>query len=216
MSYHFLRIYIAEVGFHASPPSQLELMSGQSSPNAWYFSSTRSESLIACLQASKNYLNRFIELTPRQTIDFILPDYLRLVYAVLILGRFVTRCDSPVLDASYVRKTANMGYYLEKLIGRANDLIMLSPEGDVKDTFYHMRKLWEQIKEWFDEIMIDPACARECELGQPELNFMDILPSSIGKCVDVSRTIGTCDERWTDMLDFDLTSCALGLENILA
>lgn len=205
MSYHFLRIYISEVGFHASPPSPLELMSGQSSLKAWYFSSARNESLIACLQASKNYLDRFIELTPRQTIDFILPDYLRLVYAVLILGRFTTGCDCPVLDASYVRKTANMGYYLDKLIGKANDLIMLSPDGDVNDTFYHLRKLWEQSKQWFNEIAIDPACARECSLGQPELNFMDILPSAIGKCVDFSGTTGKCDERWTDMLDFGLS-----------
>jgi hypothetical protein len=100
MSYHFLRVYINEVGFHASPPSQIELISGQSSLEAWYFSNARNESLIACLQAAKNFLDRFIELTPHQTVDFILSDYLRLVYAVLVLGRFTTGCDCPAFDAS--------------------------------------------------------------------------------------------------------------------
>ena len=195
MSCHFLRVYINEVGFHASPPLPLEIMSGQSSLKAWYYSKARNESLIACLQAAKNYLDQYIELTPHQALDFILPDYLRLVYAVLILGRFTTGCDCLVLDSSSIRKTANMGYYLDKLIDRADDLILLSNGRDINDTFYHLRRLWKQSKRWFDDIVADPDCARDCTLGQPELNFMEILPSVIGCCVDFSGT-QNCDEKW--------------------
>jgi hypothetical protein len=198
MSYHYLRIYIHEVGFHASPPSALELMTGGSTLRAWYHSNARNDSLIACLQAAKTYLDRFIEVSPRQMIDFTLPDFLRLVYAVLILGRFTTGCDCPVLDASSIRKIANLGYYLEKLIDKTDNLFMLC-NGEVNEAFSHMRRMWKQSKNWFDEIVKDPACARDCDIGRAELDFMDILPSAIGKCVDFSGTKG-CDDCWTDML----------------
>jgi hypothetical protein len=182
-------------------------MSGQSSLKAWYFSPVRNENLIACLQASKNYLDRFIELTPHQTLDFIFPDHLRLVYVVLVLGRFTTGCDCPVFDASYVRKTANMGYYLDKLIEKADDLIMMCPDRDVNDFSYHLRTLWKQSKQWFDEIVVDPGAGRQCAIGQPELSFMDLLPSTIEKCVDLSGVNSkSCEERWTDMLDWGLNA----------
>jgi hypothetical protein len=199
MSYHFLRIYINEVGFHASPPSALELMTGGSTLRPWYHSNARNDSLIACLQAAKAYLDRFIELSPCQTMYFILPDYLRLVYAVLILGRFTTGCDCPVLDASSIRKTANVGYYLDKLIDKVDESLVLASDGDINEAFLHMRKLWKKSKDWFDEIAKDPACARDCAIGQGELSFMNILPSEIGRCVDFSGTKGY-DDRWTDML----------------
>ena len=199
MSYHFLLIYINEVGFHASPPTTLELMTGGSTLRAWYHSSARNDSLIACLQAAKNYLDRFIELSPRQTIGFTIPDYLRLVYAVLILGRFTTGCDCPVLDSSSIRKTANLSYYLDRLIDKADDLITLSTDGGINNTFFHIRKLWKHSKNWVDEIANDPACARDCAIGQAELNFMEILPSAIGTCVDFSGTKGSNDQ-WTDTL----------------
>ncbi|KAG0648446.1 Transcription factor himD [Hyphodiscus hymeniophilus] len=202
MSFHFLCIYINEVGFHASAPSPYDLMSGQSSPKAYYFSAARNESLIACLQACKNYLDRFIELTPRQTIDFILPNYLRLVYAVLILGRFATGCDCPILDASDIRQSTNMGYYLDKLISKVDESMMLLPATDANDWMRHVRKMWQQSKWWYEAIVRDPAAAMDCAIGQPELNFMDILPSAISSCVDFSVTPQSCDERWADMLDW--------------
>jgi hypothetical protein len=199
MSYHFLRIYVNEVGFHASPPTTLELMTGGSTLRDWYHSSARNDSLIACLQAAKNYLDRFIELSPGQTISFTNLDYLRLVYAVLILGRFTTGCHCPVLDSSSIRKTANLGYYLDRLIDKADDLIILSTDGGINNTFFHIRKLWKHSKNWCDEIVNDPTCARDRTIGQAELNFMEILPSTIGSCVDFSETKG-CNDQWTDML----------------
>lgn len=174
-------------------------MTGGSSLGGWYYSSVRNESLIACLQSAKAYLDRFIELTPRQMIDFTLPDYLRLVYTVLVLGRLSTGCDCAVLDTSSVRKTTNIGYYLDRLIEKADDPIVLSTDGEVNDTFFHMRKVWKSSKKWLDEIEKDPICARDCAIGQSELQFMDILPTAIDRCVGFSGTRG-CDDKWCDML----------------
>jgi hypothetical protein len=93
-----------------------------------------------------------------------------------------------------------MGYYLDKLIDKADDMILLSNDRDINDLFYHLRKLWTSSKQWLDQIVQDPACARDYSIGQPELNFMDILPSATGICVDFSGT-QPCEEKWTDMLD---------------
>lgn len=216
MSYHFLRVYINEVGFHASPPSAIELMTGGSSLRSWYYSSARNESLISCLQAAKTYLDRFLELTPRQTIDFTLPDYLRLVYAVLILGRFSTGCDCPVLDTASIRKTANMSYYLDRLTDKTDDMIMLSTEGEVNEAFFHMRKLWKSSSSWFDDIERDQSRAGECAIGQLGLHFMDILPTVIDKCVDFPGTRG-CEDKWSDMLtDWPVTLDQISMTDVMA
>ena len=202
MSFHFLRIYIHEVGFHASPPSPHDLVTDQANPNAWYFSSARSESLIFCLQAAQTYLDHFIKLTPRQTSDFILPGHLRLVYAVLILGRFTTGCDCPVLDTAYVRETAKMSWYLDKLLEEADEGSKSICGTDANDMFSHLRKLWQYSKQWLAKISIDPAVVTECETRKPGLYFMDILSSAGEKCVEPSGITGQYDERWCDMLDW--------------
>ena len=87
-----------------------------------------------------------------------------------------------------------MGYYLDKLIDQAEDLILLSNDRDVNDTFCHLRKLWQQSKAWFDIIVADSNRGGDCALGRPELNFMEILPSVIDSCVDFSGTL-TYDEK---------------------
>jgi hypothetical protein len=174
-------------------------MSGQTSLRSWYYSIARNERLINCLQSAKSYLDYIIECTPRQFIDFTLPDYLRLAYAILILGRFTSGCDCPILDDSFTRKTANLGYYLDRLIDKYDDVIMLSNDSGVNDTFFNMKSLWRKSKRWCDEIVQDPACSNDHELGQAELSFMDILPSTPGKCVDISGSIPSC-EKWSDFL----------------
>ena len=177
-------------------------MSRDSNLRAWYFSPARSASLLACLQAAKDYLDHCITLTPQQLFDFTLPEYLRLVYAALILGRFTTGCDCPTLDVSVMRESANMGYYLDKLVDKATELITLVKDRDVNDNFYHLKRLWAQSRQWFDEIVKYPPCSDAGAVGQPELDFMEILPAALGRCVDLSGA-EACEENWTDMLSFD-------------
>jgi len=203
MSYHSLKVYMNEVGFHASVPSPRELMSGNSS-QTWYYSAARNEILIACLQSTKSYLDYFLTLSSSELFNFTIPDFLRLIYAILILSRFTSGCDAPTLDVGYMRKTANLGYYLDSLIFKTDSLITHDGAKERQDCIYLVRSLFQGSKLWYNRVIGETASAAFGETEIPELSFMDILPSILGRCVDLSGTeMGRCgmanDKEWLDL-----------------
>ena len=205
-SYYATRIYLNEVGFHAKSPSSIEIMTP--SHHAWYNSSLRSEILISSLQASKDYLDHFISLPSDTFYRMTITDLLHLIYAVLVLGRFVTGCDAPILDVAKARKAANMEYYLNSLISLLDPLIIpadAKPEGELVSFVWHIRRIFKQTKVWHNQILADPLDGTFPPVR--EISFMEILPSVIGRCVDFSGAAGSqkaaspfLADKWMDML----------------
>jgi hypothetical protein len=204
LSYYATRIYLNEIGFHGTLTSSFEIISTQPTNHAWYNSSVRSEILISSLQASKNYLDRFISLPSEIFFRMTVTDFFHLIHAVLVLGRFVTGWDAPILDVSHARKAANMDYYLNRLIWLIDPIVMPSdgkPDGELVNYIWHIRRLFKQTKVWHNQILADPFDGTSAPV-QKELSFMEILPSVIGLCVDFSASIEgmSSDDKWVDML----------------
>jgi hypothetical protein len=207
MTYYAAKIYVNEIGFHATAPSPLELMSGQSSRRPWYHAHARNESLIRCLEASVEYLDCVISLPSEEMLSFTLPDFVRLIYATLVLGRYTTGVDAPTLDAAHVRKTANLGYYLDALSGRTKALIRLAGDQGRRCYIHHLSRLFERLRVWYSQVINAPASADSYLLFAPELTFMQILPAATDCCVDISDTDGSYQDwsyvfsEWTSSLD---------------
>ncbi len=175
MQLYVVRIYVNEVGFHATPLPE-EMMSPQLSARSWYQSTARNETLIRCLQASKDYLDRFLSFPAEAPMSGTLPDILGYVYAVLVLGAFATSCDAPHLDVLQIREMANYDYYLNSLVSKLSKAIASRPPG-ANTYLQHVYALFQQTKVWYAQILMDPSIDGFANIGSPGFSFMDILPT---------------------------------------
>ncbi len=65
-----------------------------------------------------------MSLASAEVLNFTIPDLLRLLYAVLMLGRFSSGLDTPCLDADTLRASAILGgYYIDALVGKFRDTL---------------------------------------------------------------------------------------------
>ncbi|KAL2068223.1 hypothetical protein VTL71DRAFT_16321 [Oculimacula yallundae] len=198
MSFHHLRIYVNEVGFHATLPPELDLISRIAAPS-WYHSAARNDCLMRCLKASKTYLDHFLTLSDREISDFVTTDLLQVVYATLILGTFSTGLDAPTLDQHKVRQVANLDYYLNSIGVRFTRLIA-SRDSAANIYMNHFSVLFETSKMWYSQMVHDPSPS-----GSPRFYFTDIIATMTGRCADfvpveaISETSSE-DHQWTEML----------------
>jgi hypothetical protein len=180
MAYQTNKIYLHEVGFHSSIPNHFD---SASSYRRWYFSSARSDALFACLQATKESLDRLLSLPSQELLSFTMYDFIRLIYTVLVLGRFSTGCDSPNLDRTESQSQASFEPYIVRLITMTEPLITVSEGEDRIDYMWHVRRLFQVSKVWIDQFSTGlPLTGLESELC-----YMDVLPSfDVYKVVDLS------------------------------
>lgn len=189
--YYTNKVYLYEVGFHTNSPSHPELVVSQANTQSWYYSSVRNDSLIACLQAAKEYVERLLSFPPSAYLNFTLHDYVRLIYVVLILGRFSSGCGSPMLDSTYIRNAANLDHYLIKLIAMLDPLFSSSEEEDIPSYIWHVKRLLLASKAWLNQVSLRSTP----EPVTPELSFMDIFPAILGCAIDLSETKFGIEER---------------------
>jgi hypothetical protein len=194
-AYFTSKVYLYEVGFHTNASSSLELMSAQSGHQTWHYSSARNDNLMACLQAAKEYVERLLLFPPAALYNFTLHDYVRLIYVILILGRFSSGCGSPNLDSDYLRKSANLDRYLTELIAMTEPLFSSSNGADIPSYIWHVKRLFLASKAWLKQVpqISSPAPSST----SPELSFMNIFPTIVGcvQVMDLSTTKFGIDER---------------------
>jgi len=94
------------------------------------------------------------------------------------------------------------------LISKTDELITLTLTHngmkERQDCIYLVRCLFQGSKLWYNRVIGETASAAFGEAEIPELSFMDILPSILGRCVDLSGTErGRCvmkdDKEWLDL-----------------
>jgi hypothetical protein len=106
-------------------------------------------------------------------------EEIKLVYTILIIGRFTSGVDSPFLDASHLRDIAKLGHYMSALIERLNEIISFNGNGQERiDYFWHLRRIFQHSKTWYEE-QVRVGCFTTLETnGLPDcmdLSFMEIL-----------------------------------------
>lgn len=205
MSYHTSRVYLHEVGFHTNiPPSSPNIMSSHLDTRSWYNSSARNDSLIACLQATKEYLESLLSLPSQELLTFTLHDFVHLIYAVLVLGRFASGCDCPPLD-NHLRKSANFDHYIVKLITLTEPVIGFSDGEERVDYIFHLRRIFQASQAWLNQISSEQSIISLA----PQLSFMDLFPTVNDRPLELSTTrFGFCPENSEfEMSLIDLPTC---------
>jgi hypothetical protein len=213
MKFYHLRIYINEIGLHAVKPSDVSTMS-----TSWYYSTTRNDILLRCLQNIKDFMDRYLLLTTTDLSNLTLTDYISLVYAVLGLGAFATGAnDAQITSNESMKASANLAYYLDALSAQSLQLLAVSEPGS-NNFVSHIYDLFQQSKIWYNQVLRDPAPIEGSEC--PNFSFMEIIPTIMARCVDFSVTFASVesevsgeggegleglevvrgDEQWSEML----------------
>jgi hypothetical protein len=207
MQLHFTHIHLHEIGFHAAALPQEEILSPQLKSRSWYYSTARSESLIRCLQASKDYIDRFLSLSAENLTRGTLPDIFGIIYAVLVLGTFAVRVDTPTLDAAQLREMANYNYYLNSLIAKTTTNMTVAGKCGANDYLFHLHTFLQQTRVWYAQLSADPSTMsiKFPDVVKPGFSFMDIINTIVNRCVDFAAATlmdsASSDEQgWTELL----------------
>lgn len=152
MAFLHINIYINEIALHATRPDLLEAVEAKSSCGEWYHAVARSDSLVACIESAKKLLDAYLRLSKAEIFQNTITEELKLVYTILIIGRFTSGVDSPYLDASHLRETARLGHYMSALIERLSEIIASNSNGRERiDFFWHFRRIFQHTKVWYEE-----------------------------------------------------------------
>ncbi|CZT50269.1 uncharacterized protein RSE6_11217 [Rhynchosporium secalis] len=206
LSFHHLRIYVNEVGFHAGATAEHDQISRLAAPS-WYHSASRNDCLMRCLKATKTYLDHFHLLSDIEISNLVTVDLLQIVYAALILVSFSTGLDAPTLDQHKFRQAANLSYYFDAISFRFAHLIsMQDPAANVY--MQYVRMLFQTSRSWYTQMIHDPL-----PLGPPRLLFTDIISTMTGKCSDSVAADAMPEKneevQWAEMLSEWVASSAM-------
>ncbi|TGO85837.1 hypothetical protein BPOR_0359g00070 [Botrytis porri] len=191
VSYAHLRIYVAEISLNAISSDSHQFMTTTSSNRtSWYHSSSRTEMLIRCLQAAKDYLDIVLSLTPPKFCCLTAPNYIELFYALLVLGKFTENCDSPSLDSDQVRQAANLGYYLDSMVEKLEGLLVYHNGQAQRDSIWNMKLLCQEIKKWYMRIVSGTLGIDQTMLNGVNISFTQIIPSIQGLCGEFLVSMG--------------------------
>lgn len=180
MAFLHINIYINEIGLHATRPDPVQsIADAQSSCREWYYAVARTDTLVAYIESAKKYLDAYLRLPKGEVFQNTILEEIKLVYAILVVGRFTSGVDSPFLDASYLRETAKLGHYMSALIERLNEIITFQGNGRERiDYFWQFRRIFQHTKNWYEEQVRGGFFTTLETNGLPDctdLSFMEIL-----------------------------------------
>ncbi|TGO08290.1 hypothetical protein BTUL_0216g00170 [Botrytis tulipae] len=183
ISYAHLRIYVAEISLNViSSDSHQFMTTASSNRTSWYHSSSRTEMLIRCLQAAKDYLDMMLSLTSLEFCRLTAPNYIELFYALLVLGKFTENCDSPSLDTDQVRQAASLRYYLDSLDEKLESLLVYNNGQAQPNSIWNMKLLCQEIKKWHVRIVSGVPGSEQTMINGVNISFAHIIPSIQGLC----------------------------------
>jgi hypothetical protein len=177
---------VNEIGFHAKKTTWDSMSEAASNP-PWYLATVRNDFLLRAMHAAKDYLDRFLGLSKPQLNDLIVSDWIRLIYAVLVLGAFAGQLDAPTLDLTYARGIADVQEYLRALITKLGGVAPSSSETEENPYLSHVTGLFYYYYHHYQsrfEIAQSYAASGKVHAGVPDFSFTEVLQIKVKKCAD--------------------------------
>lgn len=185
--FYHTRIFVNELGLHGTPPFEIDILPRMlSTGSSWYNSTGRSDSIIRCLQATKEYLDHFLRISPEAIVHFTTPDFLHLIYAILILGSIATTCHSPQLDQAHIRQIAAFENYISALSQKTMQAIAtISQTGGTHGHLKNLHHLWQRSGPWYLQATSRTEMVGISIVDYPDFSFMEIFSTIIRRCANL-------------------------------
>jgi hypothetical protein len=172
---------VNEIGFHARKTTWESMPETANNPT-WYFATVRSDFLLRAMHAAKDYLDRFLSLSKAQLQDFLVSDWIRLIYAILVLGAFVGQLDAPTLDLTHARSIADVQEYLRALITKLGGIAPSSTTSEENPYLSHITGLFFYYFHHYQsrfEVAQSGAASGKVQAGIPDFSFTEVLQMGV-------------------------------------
>lgn len=216
MTFYTMKIYLNEIAFHTTSQSLLN------APD-WYNSTTRTSTLLTCLQNTKTYLDFVLDLPMPVFLSLTMPDFTRLIYALLVLGCFATPTNHLSSTLCNFQDLARLEQYLDRFTKKTGELLAT---GTAPGYLFHFNFLFKDINEWFARTMDASGAKGKCltdlvgdmfpagmkQVARPLITQYDD-PFNIGETSGIGECVGPIQELWDDLDGLDaMWSSEMGLE----
>jgi hypothetical protein len=178
LKFYNLRIFIHEIGLHSGDSEPTDSSIGGDSCRSWFSAMARTDALITCLDATKDYLDRYLSLPLVQMRENTVLEESKVIYALLVLGKFVSGVNSPHLDPLALRKRANIEHYMVTLVERMDELITVVDGQEQRNYFWHVKTLFQNSRQWYQQQVRDNSFPMLESDGLPtcmDLSMLDVL-----------------------------------------
>ena len=126
-------------------------------------------------------------------LSFALPDLLRLLYAALLLGRFSTGPDAPLLDATHLRSQANLKHYLDAVVDKFNN-ILIDMDNPTDHYLLYMSRLFADTKKWYTSSVASMIAIDEDLFRKTPLLLDEKAHKMTWSCVDIPDGSENCPD----------------------
>lgn len=173
LTYYNLRVYIHEISLHASEPD--DALSSDQSCKSWFSSMARTDALLVCLDSAKEYLDLYLNLSTDTVLSNTIVEEVKVVYALLVLGKFVTGVKTPHLDPLHLRQSTNIEHYMSALVSRMDELIIVIDGQEQRNYFWHFRSLFKYSRAWYEKQITGEFFTTLDSDGVPDCVDMNIM-----------------------------------------
>ncbi len=165
-------------------------LSTTSSPELPTHSGTRMNLLFDCLEATKSFLDRYLQLSPDIMEHHSILEKSGLAHACLVLIKLAF-CTIQGPEPFPLRQACNVPYYLDALGAQVGSISVTSAQAEYHDFFHKFKEITERIKAWYER----------AELFEP-LIFSEMKPSDLKEPLQLAEIAR--DEE--PLVNFDIGS----------
>ncbi|KAF6227633.1 hypothetical protein HO173_012073 [Letharia columbiana] len=185
LAYESTCVYLHEVSLHmehsfATSPVPLGREAGDSSQR-------RISLLLSCLEATKSFLDYFLQIPPRLILRHCTFERGRLAHAVTVLIK-IAFCASPGLENFPLREACNVSYYLDALTEHLGSMSANLPDDGCPDSFSAFKAMGERIKSWYERMEFFEQVGSPSDLkDMSPLQFVEIAKEEQSTNFDLSN-----------------------------
>ncbi len=135
LAYDSTCIHLHQVSLQVSPDKSLSTTSGPELPT---HSGTRMNLLFDCLEATKSFLDRYLQLSPDIMEHYSIIEKSGLAHACLVLIKLAF-CTIQGPEPFPLRQACNVPYYLDALGAHVGSVGVTSAQAEHHDSFYKFK-----------------------------------------------------------------------------
>ena len=160
--YHGACIYVHEISLHVDPAISRLPNTAPSTPDP---TSIVSSLLLTTLDCTRKLLTYFLTIPPSTVAFLSITDLMRVTYAIIVLGKLTL---NPTLIAALSAQNTDIQLpsYVSACITHINPLIRTEAGVEVRDCFWHFRRMLTSTRDWYEAKLAHPCSNGTCKVGK--------------------------------------------------
>ena len=114
-----------------------------------------------CLEATKSFLDRYLQLSPHMIEHQSMLEKTRVAHAILVLIKLAF-CTDPGPEPFPLRQACSVSYYLDALGIHVGNVSITPAHAEQHDSFHRFRLFTQRVKTWYERVeSLEPTVTYE-------------------------------------------------------